>query len=135
MSVSGKPPPYPDRDSAPYWAALAEEGELRLQVCTGCGAWRWPPRALCNRCFGFDAEWRAVSGGATVVSWAVTHQVFAPAWREDVPYTTVQVRLAEQDDVLLIGGWLGDRAPRAGEAVRLEVVPGPDGFALPCWRP
>ena len=42
-----RPLPYPDRDSEPYWSALSN-GELKLQRCNDCGAFRWPPRAICN---------------------------------------------------------------------------------------
>ncbi|MCR9096585.1 MAG: zinc ribbon domain-containing protein [bacterium] len=127
-------PPTPDRDSRPWWDALAA-GEFRLQRCSACGALRWPAREICNRCRSFDARWETLDGAGTVASWVRTHQAFAPALREAVPYTVVQVRLDAQDDLLLIGGWLGAREPVSGEAVALEIVPGKDGFHLPCWRP
>jgi len=126
--------PTPDRDSAPWWDGLAD-GELRLQRCEACATLRWPARALCNRCRSFEHVWEVQDGAATVWSWIRTHQVFAPALREAVPYRVVQVRLDAQDDLLLIGGWLAEREPKAKEAVRLEIVEGADGFHLPCWRP
>ena len=50
--------PTPDRDSAPYWDALAR-GEFQLQRCRDCGALRWPARALCNRCRSFESDWES----------------------------------------------------------------------------
>ena len=127
-------PPTPDRDAQPWWDALAE-GAFRLQRCDDCGALRWPARAICNRCRSFAHAWEDQDGAGTVASWIRTHQAFAPALEEAVPYRVVQVRLDAQDDLLLIGGWLADREPVFGEPVTLEIVEGADGFHLPCWRP
>ena len=129
-----RPLPLPDRDSEPYWQAL-REGELRLQRCSGCGALRWPPRAVCNRCRGFEASWTALSGRGQIVSWVRTHQVFAPAFRDEVPYVTVQVAPEEQDDILLIGGWNGAADPVVGAAVRAHFRSETEGFVLIDWEP
>jgi len=126
--------PTPDRDSQPWWDALAT-GEFRLQRCSACSALRWPARAICNRCRSFEAEWQRQDGAGTVASWVRTHQPFAPALLEVVPYRVVQVRLDVQDDLLLIGGWGSDREPVFGEAVELEIVAGAEGFCVPCWGP
>jgi len=134
------PRPSPDRDSEPYWQAL-RESELRLQRCSGCGALRWPPRALCNRCRSFDAHWERLSGRGRLVSWVRTHQVFAPAYRDEVPYRTVQVALLEQDDILVIGGWQGGDDPVVGQHVeaRFTVLPAAaedeESFVLLDWAP
>lgn len=127
-------PPTPDRDSQPWWDALAS-GEFRLQRCGACGTLRWPARAICNRCRSFESAWEPLDGAGTVASWIRTHQAFTAALREAVPYVVVQIRLDAQEDLLLIGGWLSDREPVSGEAVALEIVPGANGFSLPCWRP
>ncbi|MAG30667.1 MAG: hypothetical protein CL908_07240 [Deltaproteobacteria bacterium] len=126
--------PVPDRDSQPYWDALAK-GRLSLQRCDDCGTLRWPARAVCNRCHSFASHWEDQTGSGQIASWVRTHQAFAPALQDAVPYTVVQVRLDAQEDLLLIGGWRSDREPRFGERVSLEIVDGPEGFALPCWRP
>ena len=52
-----------------------------------------------------------------------------------MPYVVVQVRLAEQDDILMIGGWLGDREPRSDEEVQLRLVEVDDEVTLPHWEP
>jgi uncharacterized OB-fold protein len=129
-----RPLPAVDHDSAPYWQAL-REGALQLQRCVGCSALRWPPRAFCNRCRGFDAQWETLSGRGRIVSWVRTHQVFAPTWGNAVPYVTVQVALAEQDDLLLLGGWRADAEPRAGQWVRACFTPAEEGFVLLDWEP
>lgn len=124
--------PYPDRDSEPYWAALAE-GDFRLQACQPCGALRWPPRAICNRCSSFEADWRSVPQRGSIVSWTRTHQAFAPNCKDAVPYYVVQVALDAQPDLLLIGGWLEDREPVSDEHVAMTILEAEGGFHLPCW--
>ena len=132
-AAPAKPLPFPDRDSQGFWAGL-REGELRVQRCRGCGALRWPPRGVCHRCRGFDSEWVALSGRGRVVSWVRTHQVFAPAWRDDVPYDVVQVALDEQDDLQLIGRLDGAR-PEGGLRVRARFVRVDAEHTLLHWEP
>lgn len=126
--------PMPDRDSQPYWDALAQ-GEFRLQRCSACETLRWPARAICNRCQSFDSIWQEVDTSARILSWVRTHQVFAPELRDAVPYWVVQVSLEAQNDLLLIGGWLSDREPRAGESVSMAIVEGAFGYHFTCWSP
>jgi hypothetical protein len=126
--------PTPDRDSRPYWDALAQ-GRFELQRCQACRALRWPAREICNRCRSFENSWEEHDGQGCVASWVRTHQAFAPALRDAVPYTVVQVRLDAQDDLLLIGGWLAARTPRFEEPVSMQLLAGSDGHHLPCWGP
>ena len=128
-----KPLPRPDRDSEPFWRGL-REGALRVQRCKGCGTLRWPPRALCNRCHSFANEWIALSGRGRIVSWARTHQVFAPAWRDEVPYDVVLVALDEQEDPRLVGR-LEAGEPRRDLPVRARFVRASDDVTLLHWEP
>ena len=112
--------PVPDRDSAPYWAALAA-GRLDLQHCRDCGHWTWPARAICSGCHGENIGWNSVSGDGTVHSWVVTHQIYAPDFVDLVPYTVVLVRLDEQDDILIPGRLLSDVEVHQG--LRVHAAP------------
>ena len=103
-SAGARPLPLADRDSTPWWTALAEH-ELRLQRCHDCGTLRWPARALCNRCGSLDWSWLAASGRATVASWIVNEHPFTDAF--PVPYVVVMARLDEQDDILVPGAYGG----------------------------
>jgi uncharacterized OB-fold protein len=128
--MTDKPIPIPDRDSTPYWNGVAAR-ELRLQRCVDCGAWRWPARAICNRCRSFAADWVRASGLGRVVSWIRTHQPFIHSF--DTPYVTVEVQLDEQDDIRLIGSLAEpDLIPLIGMRVRAEFKGDP---ALVVWRP
>jgi hypothetical protein len=128
------PDPEPDLDSRPFWEGLAAH-ELRLQRCRACGALRWPARALCNRCGSFDDEWIACDGRASVHSWIRTHQVFAPAFRDRVPYVVVEVALAVQPDIRMLGGWQAARDPVCGEPVVPRFAPRPSGAVVLDWAP
>jgi len=120
-----RPVPHSDRDSRPWWEALGRH-ELLLQVCGDCGANRWPPRAICNRCWSLDWTWLAASGRASVASWIVNRHQFAPSLES--PYTVVLGRIAEQEDILIPGAWAGrpdgtDLAVGMGLTAAFEDVP------------
>jgi len=115
-----------DRDSEPYWRA-AREGRLELQRCSDCSAWRFPARAICNRCHSFESSWQPVSGRGRIVSWVVTHQPFSPAFADRTPYVVASVALDEQEDVVLLGN-LVSGTPKGGARVH-AVFPEPDASA------
>ena len=137
-SSAGWPAPVTDRDSAPWWAGV-DEHELRLQRCRDCGAFRWPARALCNRCGSLDWSWATASGLATVASWIVNEHRFTDAFT--VPYVVVMARLDEQDDLLVPGAYGGasdghDLRVGVRLAVAFDDVEGPEGpVALLRWMP
>jgi len=132
--------PFVERDSADWWAALARH-ELVLPRCSACAAWRWPPRAMCGRCGSLDWAFAPASGQGTVASWVVNRHGFGGAF--PLPSTVLLVRLAEQDDLLLPGGWAG--APDGTDLMMgTAVVAGFDDVAadegggavtLLSWRP
>jgi uncharacterized protein len=136
--MTGRALPAMDRDSRPWWEALGRH-ELQLQRCAACRSWRWPPRAMCNRCGSFEGAWQRASGRGTVASWVVTHHAFLPGFA--TPYVVVTVRLAEQDDLLLPGGYAGrpdDPRLVVGAAVVVgfeDVADGNGRVALLRWRP
>lgn len=132
-----RPRPAIERDSAEWWAALARH-QFVVTRCADCGAWRWPPRALCGRCGSLSWRLAPASGRGTIATWIVNRHGFGGAF--PVPSTTVLVRLAEQDDLLLPGGWAG--APDGSDlTMGLEVQAGfedleagPDGEAVTLLR-
>ena len=129
-----KPLPYPDRDSLPFWEGV-RAGELRLQRCDRCGAWRFPPREVCWNCHSVESTWIATSGRGRVTSWIRNHQIFMPAYRDEVPYTVVQVALEEQPDIALIGRLDGGAEPADGLPVRAVFPAATDEVTLVHWEP
>ncbi len=112
--------PVPDRDSARYWAALAN-GALELQHCRDCGHWTWPPRPVCSGCQGENLAWEPVKGTGKVYSWVVNHRAYAPEFAALVPYTIVLVRIDEQDDILIPGRLLS--AVEVYQDLRVRAAP------------
>jgi uncharacterized OB-fold protein len=88
------PRPAPGPLEKPFWD-WCREGELRLQRCLTCGAWRHLPRARCAACRGADLSWEAVSGRGTVWSYTVCYLPVLPAFTGRVPYNAVVVKLRE----------------------------------------
>ena len=129
--------PVADRDSAPWWERL-EGHELALQRCTACERLRWPARAICNRCGSFDWAWTSSSGQGRIATWLVNRHSFGGA--DEDGGIAVQVRLAEQDDIVIPGAWEG---PADALEIDLPVEAGfedvrGDGEAratLLRWRP
>jgi hypothetical protein len=125
--------PVPDRDSGPYWAALAQ-GRLELQHCRDCGHWTWPARPICSGCQGDDLVWEPVAGSGEVHSWIVTHQVYAPAFADQVPYTIALVRLDEQHDILIPGPLVSDVELYQGLRVHAVAKRVTDNIGQLTWK-
>lgn len=107
--------PALDRDSAPWWEALGRH-ELLVQRCTACGRLRWPARALCGACGAQAWAWAPAKGSGTVASWNVTWRTADP--RATVPYVVLLVRLDDQEDLILPGGYDG---PPDGTSLRVGL--------------
>ena len=92
--MTAKPIPAITPDMRPFFEA-AQRHELRVQRCRGCGALRFPARAICSDCLSTDADWVPVSGRGEIFSFNVMHQVYHPGFAAEVPYAVVLVKLAE----------------------------------------
>jgi uncharacterized OB-fold protein len=94
--------PLPDVDdplTAPYFAGAAR-GELVVTRCASCGEYVWYPQEQCPH-DGGALEWVAVSGRATLFSWAVVQRAFLPAFADKVPFVTALVAIDEDPAVRL----------------------------------
>ncbi len=97
--------------SAPYVEGL-DEGKVRYQACTACGAVQTLPRYACRSCGSRSLEWRDSKGRGCV--YAVTVVVRAPSddFRPLAPYTLVLVDLDEGARLMAhagAGAAIGDR--------------------------
>ncbi len=102
MAIARSTFPLPDVDdplTAPFFAASAHD-ELAIPHCDVCEEFVWYPQRECPTCAG-ALEWKAVSGRATLFSWAVVERVFLPAFAEQVPYVTALVAIDEDPRVRL----------------------------------
>ncbi len=89
-----KPIPTPSPETQRYWEGCKSH-ELWLPFCRPCQSFYFYPRRFCPRCFGWDIEWRRVSGRGKVYSYAIQHRAFHPGWAQETPYVTAIVELDE----------------------------------------
>lgn len=93
MAVYKKPLPEVNEDSRPFWEGLRRH-EFLLQQCQNCGTHYWPP-SLCHKCNNPRMEWVRASGKGKVFTYAIFHQVYHEAFRDEVPYNVTIVELDE----------------------------------------
>jgi uncharacterized OB-fold protein len=119
------------RYDAPFWEHTKNH-ELRLQRCTPCGKFRWPPAAVCDACLSSDYTWGPVSGKATLLSWVVFQRQYFPGL--PTPYNSILVELDEGP--LFISNLVGVENDAIEFDIRVEVdfQDLPEGFTLPVFR-
>jgi uncharacterized OB-fold protein len=76
-----------------------------------------------------------VSGRGAVRSWTVMRQSFLPGFSEEVPFVRVDVELAEQEELRMIGRLLeGPDAPLTiGAPVRVAFEDVAEGVSIPAF--
>jgi hypothetical protein len=131
MQTEKTPPRVMGFYDVPMWEALSAERVLRLQCCTDCGAWRYPPGPACHSCQSTDSEWKPVSGRGTVVSWIMFRKDYLPEY--PAPYNVVAVRLEEGP--IMISNLIEDPSENViGRKVTLVPVDMEDGVVLPRFK-
>jgi hypothetical protein len=95
-----KPLPILTPDTAPFWEGC-RNGQLLLQRCTACAAWRYPPTPVCPRCAATEAAWTPTSRKGRIHSFVIYHRAFHPAYAAEVPYAVALVELDEGVRMLL----------------------------------
>ena len=100
-TTQSRPVPIPDDESLPYFDA-ALRGVLLLRRCDVCGTFMAPTggigtplRPRCVRCFSAALSWAPAGGRGTLYSFALMHQVYDPAFADQVPYNIAVVELDE----------------------------------------
>ena len=118
--MQGVLPPLTDRDSDPWWEALAT-GQLTLPHCPACGATWFPATPGCPECGEPHVDLMVSTGHGRLYSWVVVNRALSPAFTDDVPYTIVAVDLDE--GARMVGRLLTDNnAPlRAGEPLGAQI--------------
>lgn len=87
-----RPNPIMGLYDGPLWE-YAKRQELRLQRCSDCGEFRYPPGSHCSKCLSENFEWTRLSGRAKVTAWCVFHRQYFP----EIP-VPVPVVLAETEE-------------------------------------
>lgn len=92
MGEYRKPVPQPSPDTERFWEGCKQH-ELWIPFCLSCEQHFFYPRPFCPRCFGWDVEWRRVSGKATLYTYAIQYRPMGPGF--EPPYVTAIVQLEE----------------------------------------
>lgn len=134
-------PDVDDPTAAGFWAGTAR-GELLVQACGACGAWRMPPRPMCPKCRSIEVRWDRTSGRGRVWSFIVPHPPLLPAFAELAPYNAIVVELEEDPSIRYAGnlvasadGPINEIDPatiRIGEPVQV-VFCAVEDVMLPRW--
>jgi len=132
-----RPVPVPDEQSGQFWAAAAEH-VLTVACCARCGALSLPPDVVCPHCGSTDPEFAftQVSGDGAIRSWTIVRQAFLPGFDDDVPFMLVDVELAEQPGLRMIGRLLDgvEADVRIGAAVVADFEDLTPEVAVPAFR-
>ena len=126
-----KPLPVITGENQPFWDAC-KAGELRMQQCTECRHVRYPISPVCPRCLSPGAAWIRLSGRGTVFSYIVFHQVYHPAYNDDVPYNVAMIQLEEGPR--MFSNIVGDAGASVGDAVEVVFDAVTSEVSLPRFR-
>jgi len=77
----------------PFWEA-AKRHELMAYRCLNCGTF-YSQATDCIACDNPQMGWVKVSGKGEVFTFCVYHQLYHPAWKEDIPYNVAWIKLDE----------------------------------------
>jgi uncharacterized OB-fold protein len=125
-------PTYFSIHDQPFWESVAQ-GETRMQRCSACRTYRYPPGACCPNCLSLEAEWAPLSGKGRVLSWTTIHRQYLPAY--PAPSTVVVVHLDEGP--IMVTHFDNDDVGklRIDLSVSLTYSMHPDGYRLPKFAP
>src|SRR5258707_14568363 len=138
-----------DHENLDYFAYCAKH-DFRLQRCTSCKLFRYPPTTACPWCAEPNSEWVSVEGRGTVHSYTEVHHAIQPAFKQHTPYLVLLVELDAQSGMptkeagLRVIGNLtqpgGGLAPNSGgqrggigTRVRMVFTDGAPGLGPPQW--
>jgi uncharacterized OB-fold protein len=85
--------PRLDADNRFFWTS-GKDGQLRFLRCQACGYYIHPPVPICPECLDRDVAPEVVSGDATLWSYTVNHQPWAPGTED--PFVIGLVEMPEQ---------------------------------------
>ena len=134
MADYNKPLPVITQDSEPYWDA-AKRHEFRMQRCTDCGKFRFPPTHACWYCLSTNTEWAPLSGRGTIWSFTVMHQIYYKGFADEMPYAVIVVELEEGPRIASNIVECKREDIRIGMPVQVVFDDVTDAVTLPKFRP
>ena len=132
--MSERPLPDSSPRMAPFWAA-ARSGRLVLQRCGKCARFHFPAVEICSGCLSGDSlAWVDASGRGEIFSYVVMHQLYHPAFANQVPYVVVDVKLAEGPRMIARVLDCEAKDLSIGMDVEVSFEPLSDEFHVPVFR-
>lgn len=89
-------PPLPvlTEETRPFWESC-KENVMKMQRCSHCSKFRFPPSVICPFCSSMDYSWQPVSGEGNLFSYVTFHRLYHKAFTSLLPYVVVLVELNE----------------------------------------
>ena len=103
----------------PFWDSLRAH-RVEVQRCDGCGAFRYVPKEICNRCHRPEATWTPLAGTGEVYTYTVVRRAPTPAYQAEAPYALVHVSMDE--GFRMIGSMRVDDAGTVAIGRRVRVA-------------
>jgi len=113
------------------WSYICDKN-FHLQHCDKCNITFYPPAPCCSKCFSDKLHWRPVSGKGKIISWAIFHRQYLPAYPS--PYNVIAVRIAEGP--IIISNLEGNTPDDSwiNKQVDLVYKTMPDGLVIPRFK-
>ncbi len=124
-----------DPYAAQFWA-YTQKKEFRLQQCTACKKFRWPPGPTCDQCLADAFEWAPMAGRGKVLSWTTFHRSYFPEY--PAPHTSIVLELDEGPLFVAYPVGIEVKDLREGMALSLRWTDGVDRYGeynLPVFGP
>ena len=129
-------PPLPQitEETQPFWDS-AREGLLKLQRCTDCLEFRFPPSVVCPACSSMNYSWEPVSGSGSIFSFVAFQRLYHKAFASLLPYVIAVIELSEGPRMVsrLVGLEESDSL-KCGAPVKLRYERLSDDLTLPLFE-
>ena len=116
----------------PLWDSISGDG-MKLQKCSHCAAFRYPPGPVCQQCLSPDHEWVAIAGKGQLLSWTTFHKQYLPAFPP--PHTVVAIALDEGP--IMVSHVPAEKAGSLSVGMPMQMIYADhaDGYRLPVFTP
>jgi uncharacterized protein len=129
----------PMRSMDPYaqqfWTHTKNK-EFRLQQCSDCQKFRWPPGPTCDACLSDNFAWAQMKGRGKLLSWTTFHRAYFPEY--PAPHTSIVLELDEGPLFVSYPVDIAVTDLREGMVLSLRWTDGQDKFGeynLPVFGP
>jgi uncharacterized protein len=117
----------------PFWDA-ARKHELVAYRCLNCGTF-YSQVTECLSCNAPKMAWVKVSGKGQVFTFGIYHQLYHPAWKEEIPYNVSWIKLDEGPIVLSNVVQCRNEDIRIEMPVEVVFEDVTEGVTLPKFKP